>query len=189
MRVLLVRHGQTDWNAAARIQGASDVPLNAAGRAQAAELARTLASGERPEALYSSPLSRAMETAEIIGTALGLPVTPAAELTELNFGDWEGSTWEEIGRRWPREFAAYAADRRGYAPPRGESYARMLLRARPFVERLRRAPGGAALCVAHSAVIRGLLAEERGISVGDSYKRIRLPNGVIIPLENLFEEG
>ncbi len=184
MRVLLVRHGQTDWNAAARIQGASDVPLNAAGRAQAAQLARTLASGERAEAIYSSPLSRAMETAEIIGSALGLAVIPAAELTELSFGDWEGCSWAEIGERWPREFAAYAADRRNYAPPHGESYAGMLSRARPFVESLRRAPGGPALCVAHSAVIRGLLAEEQGLGVGESYKKIRLPNGVIIPLES-----
>ena len=100
MRVLLARHGQTDWNAAAKIQGASDVPLNARGREQARSLAERVRR-ERVGAIYSSPLSRARETAEIIGKTLGVNVITAPELTELSFGDWEGCTWEEIGERFP----------------------------------------------------------------------------------------
>ena len=182
MRVLLVRHGQTDWNAAGRIQGVSDIPLNELGREQARLLAAEL---NRPDVIYTSPLKRARETAEIIGRELGSGVVCAPELTELNFGDWEGCSWEEIGRRWPEEFALYAADRRNYAPPGGESYAGMTSRAWPFITRLRSAPGGDALCVCHSAVIRGVLAEERGLTVAESYDRIKLPNGIIIPLESL----
>ena len=186
MRVLLARHGQTDWNAAGKIQGVSDVPLNERGREQAAALAGRVLDAGAISAVYTSPLKRARETAEIIGRRLGLEPVPVAALTELNFGDWEGCSWEEIGRRWPEQFAAYSADRRNYAPPNGESYAEMLGRAWPFVDALRRMPGdAAALCVCHSAVMRGLLAREQGLSVAESYKRIKLPNGALAELGSL----
>ena len=186
MRVLLARHGQTDWNAAGRIQGASDVPLNERGREQAAALAGRVLDAGAISAVYTSPLKRARETAEIIGRRLGLEPVPVAALTELNFGDWEGCSWEEIGRRWPEQFASYSSDRKNYAPPNGESYAEMLGRAWPFVDALRRMPGdAAALCVCHSAVMRGLLAREQGLSVAESYKRIRLPNGALAELGSL----
>lgn len=187
MRVLLARHGETDWNAAGRIQGASDVPLNDTGRAQARELAgRLMGLSSRLNAIYTSPLKRAAETAGIIGRALGIEPVREDALTELSFGDWEGCSWDEIGYRWPEQFAAYAADRKNYAPPNGESYARMLARAWPFIETLRRAPGeGAALCVCHSAVMRGVLATEQGLSVGESYKKIKLPNGALAEVDSL----
>ena len=184
MRVLLARHGQTDWNAAAKIQGASDVPLNARGREQARSLAERVRR-ERVGAIYSSPLSRARETAEIIGKTLGVNVITAPELTELSFGDWEGCTWEEIGERWPKQFALYAEDRERYAPPNGESYAGMLSRAWPFVEGLRRAPGRGALCVCHSAVMRGIIAREDGLTVNESYIRLKLPNGSLGEVKSL----
>lgn len=185
VKVILARHGETDWNAAARIQGKSDIPLNGRGRAQARELAAAVQRLGTVEVIYASPLSRALETAQIIGRALGLEPAPAIELTELNFGDWEGCSWEEIGRRWPEQFAAYSADRKNYAPPNGESYADMLRRARPFVDALRAGPSaGAALCVCHSAVMRGLLAEEAGLEVGESYKKLKLPNGALAELES-----
>lgn len=184
MRVLLARHGQTDWNAAGKIQGVSDVPLNERGREQAAVLAGRVLDAGAISAVYTSPLKRARETAEIIGRRLGLEPVPVVALTELNFGDWEGCSWEEIGARWPEQLAAYEADRNNYAPPNGESYAVMLGRAWPFVDGLRRTAGGAALCVCHSAVMRGLLAEEAGLEVGESYKKLKLPNGALAELES-----
>ena len=90
MRVLLARHGQTDWNAAGKIQGVSDVPLNERGREQAAALAGRVLDAGAISAVYTSPLKRARETAEIIGRRLGLEPVPVGALTELNFGDWEG---------------------------------------------------------------------------------------------------
>lgn len=186
MRVLLARHGQTDWNAAGKIQGSSDIPLNDTGRSQARALSEKLRDGQyRVQVIYTSPLKRARETAEVVGNALGVDVVCAPELTELNFGDWEGCSWGEIGERWPEQFAAYSADRRNYAPPGGESYAEMLTRARPFLDSLRRKRGGDALCVCHSAVMRGLLADLQGMSVSESYKRLRLPNGIVVPVESL----
>ena len=186
MRVLLARHGQTDWNAAGKIQGSSDIPLNDRGRAQARDLAARLRTMGPVSVIYASPLRRAFETARIIGRALGIAPIAAPQLTELSFGDWEGCSWDEIGERWPEQFARYSADRRNYAPPNGESYAQMLERAWPFVDGLRRKCGsGAVLCVCHSAVMRGILAQNEGLSVSESYRRLKLPNGSFVELESL----
>lgn len=97
----LVRHGQTDWNLARRIQGNTDIPLNDTGRAQAIETAAQLAGAEW-DAVLTSPLSRARETAEIIATALGLPEPTAdADLVERRYGDAEGMDYQELHERFP----------------------------------------------------------------------------------------
>ena len=92
--LLLVRHGETDWNAEGRLQGHTDRPLNEHGRNQAKELADRLA-GEGADAIYASDLARAKETAEIVGARLGLPVMIDADLREKNWGNWEGLTGDE----------------------------------------------------------------------------------------------
>src|SRR5919206_4482332 len=92
--LLLVRHGETDWNAEGRLQGHTDRPLNDVGRRQARELAERLA-GEGADAIYASDLARAKETAEIVGARLGLPVVIDADLREKNWGTWEGLTGDE----------------------------------------------------------------------------------------------
>ncbi|HET8752252.1 MAG TPA: histidine phosphatase family protein [Gaiellaceae bacterium] len=96
-RLLLVRHGETDWNADGRLQGQTDRPLSDFGRRQARKLAEELAD-ERLEAIYSSDLIRARETAEIVGERLGLPVVLDAELREKDWGTWEGLTAVERDR-------------------------------------------------------------------------------------------
>ena len=138
MRLLLVRHGETDWNAAGRIQGCTDTPLNARGRAQALALAGRLRD-ERPQRLYTSPPRRARETAAIVGAELALEPEPVEALREISFGVWEGCSWEEIQRRWPREFAWCEGDRLRRSPPGGESYGQLMERALPAVEAIRRA--------------------------------------------------
>src|SRR6476646_703601 len=92
--LLLVRHGETDWNASGRLQGHTDRPLNDYGRRQAAELAARLEADE-VGAIYASDLSRAKETAEILGARLGLPVLRDPDLRERNWGSWEGLTPSE----------------------------------------------------------------------------------------------
>jgi probable phosphoglycerate mutase len=90
--LLLVRHGETDWNADGRLQGQTDRPLSDFGRRQAGHLADELAADGKLEAIYSSDLSRARETAEIVGARVGLPVTLDADLREKDWGTWEGLT-------------------------------------------------------------------------------------------------
>ena len=92
--LLLVRHGETDWNAERRWQGHADVPLNERGREQARALAEQLA-GDSIDAIYSSDLSRARDTADIVGTRLGVPVVVDADLREIDVGAVEGLTWEQ----------------------------------------------------------------------------------------------
>ena len=96
-RLLLVRHGETDWNAAGRLQGQTDRPLSDFGRRQARRLADELAT-EDFEAVYSSDLARARETAEIVGARLRLPVTLDPDLREKDWGTWEGLTAVERDR-------------------------------------------------------------------------------------------
>jgi broad specificity phosphatase PhoE len=95
--LLLVRHGETDWNADGRLQGQTDRPLSDFGRRQAQRLAEELADDEL-EAIYSSDLSRARETAEIVGERLGLPVVLDPDLREKDWGTWEGLTAVERDR-------------------------------------------------------------------------------------------
>jgi probable phosphoglycerate mutase len=127
-RILLVRHGETDWNASGRIQGHNDTPLNAAGRQQAQRAAQRLAR-EPIKALYSSDLARAYETATIIGAPLGLPVVASARLRERQYGVWEGLTAAEIEARYPEQFAIWRARTTDFAPPQGETRGQLLTRA------------------------------------------------------------
>ncbi len=101
MTFAFIRHGQTDWNRDLRLQGSSDIPLNDTGREQAREAVGVLA-GTRWDAVVSSPLSRARETAEIIADGLGIALGPSyGELVERHYGDGEGATAEDIEARWP----------------------------------------------------------------------------------------
>lgn len=105
MELALVRHGQTDWNLQDRLQGSSDVPLNETGRAQAIEAAALLSAGGW-DAVISSPLGRAVETATIIASILAVPIAePDPELVERDYGSAEGLTKEEaiarFGTTWP----------------------------------------------------------------------------------------
>jgi 2,3-bisphosphoglycerate-dependent phosphoglycerate mutase len=127
-RILLVRHGETDWNAAGRIQGHSDTPLNAAGRQQAQRAAQRLAL-EPVRALYCSDLARAFETATIIGEPLGLTVVTSPRLRERQYGAWEGLTAAEIQARYPEQFVMWRARFTDFAPPQGESIRQLVTRA------------------------------------------------------------
>jgi len=109
--VLLARHGETEWNREERYQGHADPPLNETGRAQAQELAESLAV-ESIEAIYASDLRRAAETAEIVGARLGLPVERKSGLREIDVGSWQGLTKAQIdGRPWDGEAYEHHSER------------------------------------------------------------------------------
>jgi probable phosphoglycerate mutase len=101
MTFAFIRHGQTEWNRQLRLQGSSDIPLNDTGRAQARDAVAVLA-GTAWDAVVSSPLGRARETASIIADGLGIELGPSyQELVERHYGDAEGATEEMITERWP----------------------------------------------------------------------------------------
>src|SRR5688572_10410020 len=105
-RILVARHGETDWNRLGSWQGQADPPLNDDGRRQAAALAEKLA-GDRIAAVYSSDLRRASETAEALGTRLGVEVVLDRGLREIDVGSWSGLTRDEVETRFPEGFARW----------------------------------------------------------------------------------
>jgi len=105
-RLIIWRHGNTDWNAANRVQGQTDVPLNELGRQQAAEAAPLLAA-LRPDAVVASDLSRATDTAAALAALTGLPVRTDPRLRERHFGDWQGLLLTEVTERFPTEYAGW----------------------------------------------------------------------------------
>ena len=128
-RVLyIVRHGTTDWNQSGRIQGHLDIPLNEVGRAQA-RLAGIRLVTLGPAALYSSDLSRAYETAQIIGQGAGLQVVQNPGLREINFGVWQGLSSPEIRARDPEVYAARRANPYDVAPEGAETWRQFYDRA------------------------------------------------------------
>lgn len=158
MRILLARHGETDWNARGKVQGQSDIPLNGKGLEQARDLAeRLLARGERVERLWCSPQRRAAETAAVVGARLGLEPETAPGLQEISFGIWEGYSWPEVAEKWPEEYSGYRLDRLNTAPEGGECYRQMLERVLPVLKAIAAGPEDTVLAVTHSGLIKGLM--------------------------------
>jgi broad specificity phosphatase PhoE len=151
----LVRHGRTEWNAARRFQGQSDIPLSEEGRAQAMAVAAALAS-EPISAIVSSDLSRALETARAIAGHHGLEVRADARLREFRFGAWEGLTWDEIVARYPVAEEMAFSSVRDYAPTGGERFEHVRARV---AEALAEAGvcDGTVLFVTHAGALHALL--------------------------------
>jgi probable phosphoglycerate mutase len=147
-RLVLWRHGQTRWNAEDRFQGQSDIPLDETGVLQADRAARLLAA-LRPEAIFSSDLSRATATAAPLSRITGLPVTFDKDLRERHGGCWEGLTGPEIRERYPAEFVTWT-------PPDGETAAAVADRVADALERAAGslAAGSLAVIVSHGAALR-----------------------------------
>jgi 2,3-bisphosphoglycerate-dependent phosphoglycerate mutase len=166
--LLLARHGETDWNRERRWQGHADPPLNDAGREQARELARLLA--ETPlDAVYSSDLRRARDTAAVVASDHGLEVVATPALREIDVGEWSGLTTDEIERRFPAGFARHADGGDGWE--QGETHAAMSGRIAAAVSEIAAShPGGHVLCVCHGGVIRALLALAASTELGE-YRR------------------
>lgn len=158
MELVCVRHGRTAWNAVRRFQGRTDVPLDALGREQARALAAHLA-GERFEVAIASDLSRAAATAAAIGAACGIAIEPEPRLREMQFGSWEGLTWDEIVASTPELAGESATAPTIYRPADGESFDDVSERVRPVLAELsaRLGPHGRALLVSHAGVMHALL--------------------------------
>jgi len=152
-RILAVRHGETAWNRDTRIQGHTDIDLNAHGRWQAAQLAQALRD-EPIHAFYASDLSRAFETAEAVAQVHGQAVNQHAGLRERHFGSFEGRTWAEVESDFPEEARAWRTRVPDFAPMGGESLLQLQTRVVQTVSELAaRHPGQQVLMVAHGGVL------------------------------------
>lgn len=171
-RVLVVRHGQSEWNALGLWQGQEDPPLSDLGRAQAAEAARSLGA---VDAVVASPLSRASETAAIIAGALGVePVVRIEGLMERHAGEWQGLSRAEIELAWPGYLEA------GRRPPGWEDDGHVERRALGSLEEMhRRFEGANLLAVAHAGIIYAL---ER--QLGADFERIANLAGRVVEVSD-----
>jgi broad specificity phosphatase PhoE len=158
-RILLARHGETEWNRLGRWQGHADPPLNETGRDQAAALAEQL-QGDGIAAVYSSDLRRASETARIVADRLGLAVTEDRALREIDVGSWSGLTREQVRERYPEGFARWLEGEIGHD---GETREELSQRVVGAVERIASTHQGEhVLVVTHGGAIRSLRRHAAG---------------------------
>ena len=181
--ILLARHGETKDNVPPmRFQGFHDTPLDDTGRAQARELAEKIAVEPQPmRSLWSSDLSRARETAEIVGARIGLEVRLDSRLREANRGRWEGYTFDEIKRSEPEAYAAWMRGGADWRFPGGESLQEQqdrVLAALNDVEAVGELP---ALVVCHGGSIRVVLCsrDPRGLA---AFHEFEVPNVAVLTL-------
>jgi broad specificity phosphatase PhoE len=168
--VYLARHGESDWNATNRFQGHSDRPLTELGREQARALAEIVAA-QNVEAIYSSPLERALETARIVAAQTGLEVIPRDDLREVDTGSWSGLSRAEVQERFPEEFERWISGGTGWED--GESYEQMGERVLAAVRQIAAThPDGRVLIVSHGGPIRAIQAAADGVELQE-YRRLR----------------
>jgi broad specificity phosphatase PhoE len=176
--IFLARHGETAYNAERRFQGQLPVPLNDRGRAQAHVLAERAATVGFAR-LWTSPLPRARETADIVAARIGLEPQEDARLMETDAGDWTDRTFDEIEAEHPKGFAAFVSGDPAFAFPGGESFAQQGARVSAALADIAQLPRPA-LVVCHGVVIRLTLARVHGDPAPGA---VRVPNAELIPLD------
>jgi alpha-ribazole phosphatase len=169
-RLLLVRHGETMWNADRRYQGQMDVPLSDVGRQQAVAIARRLMP-ESIDVIYASDLTRAYETAQIIAAPHRLGAQPEPRLREMSFGEWEGLPYAQMAKRFPDQVAWWNADRLTHAPPGGETLAQLAARVQAVLDDATRAhTDQTVLMVSHMSPLKMMICLLLGKSPRDIWQ-------------------
>lgn len=181
--IILVRHGQTEWNRVERFRGRADVPLNETGLAQAEATGRRIADEWKPVAIYSSPLSRAIRTAEAVAWHFGLPVQMHPGLIDIDYGQWQGLTPDEAKGRWPEMIDAwYAAPHKAHIP-NGETLDELRVRGTGAVNEIAiRHESQTVVMVGHTVINRIILLGVLGLG-NDRFWRLRQDTCAI----NVFE--
>lgn len=165
-RLCVVRHGETAWNAEHRVQGQLDVPLNGTGLAQAGAIARALAS-EKFDAIYSSDLSRARQTAEPVSRLWGLPIKLEPDLRERHYGIFQKYTYAEVKVRFPEDYARFLARDPDFNFRSGESLREFSDRSVKIISRIENQNRGKNIAVfTHGGVLDEIYRHIRGIPAG-----------------------
>ena len=184
--ILLARHGETDWNREGRFQGWADPPLNATGRAQAVDLAVALMA-EELAGVYSSPLRRAYETAEVVAASRGLEPVTVDALREVDVGSWSGLSRAEIEQRFPEQYARWLDYGQGWED--GETYEQMVDRVVGALQELAEARDGERiLAVTHGGPMRAASAFADRVSYAEARRRSPVVGNTAV-LEFAVEAG
>jgi broad specificity phosphatase PhoE len=181
--ILLIRHGQTEWNRVERFRGRADVPLNETGLAQARATGAGVAREWQPVAIYSSPLSRAVKTAEAIATHFDLSVQTVFGLMDIDYGQWQGLTPDEVKERWPELHHAWYNAPHTARIPGGETLDDLRARGMAAVNELAgRHPQQTIVMVGHTVINRIILLGVLGLG-NDRFWHLRQDTCAI----NVFE--
>lgn len=182
-RLLLVRHGETEWNVARRFQGQRDSPLTERGRWQVMRLADRLR--DLPlAAVYSSDLERTLATARAVAAAHGLPVELAPAFREASFGDYEGRTYAELVERFGEPVTRWAADPLDLAPPGGETVRELQTRVAGLLRELvARHPGQTVALIGHGGSVRAAVMEVLGMDLR-RFRGLRMDNASLTVIES-----
>lgn len=156
-RIYLLRHGETAWNIEKVFRGRAEVPLTDNGRRQA-KLAALHLKDKDIEVIYSSPLSRALETAQMVGAALNLKPKVDDRLTGLNFGPWQGRPYDEIEKEYPEQFHLYKTEPHLFNIRGGETLDEAMQRGLDLLKGIEREhPEGTVLLVTHRVIYKLIL--------------------------------
>jgi alpha-ribazole phosphatase len=186
-RIWLVRHGQTVWNVQQRFCGQTDIPLSTTGRRQARWLATCLRSMPIA-AIYSSDLSRARETAEIIAKKRQIDVLTSPAWREIVFGAWEGLTYAEVATLFKNQLGFFT-DPTHCAPSEGETLTDVLQRVLPALTFImQQAHGGDVVVVSHGGVLRGLLCSLLGMPLSHQWQ-LRIDTGSLSAIDVSLDEN
>lgn len=180
-KIVLVRHGVTDYLDQGRYQGWSDTPLNAEGRSQIQELVSRFES-EKPEIIFSSPLRRARESAEILNQNLRFEIHIDPRIKEISFGEWEGHTYDQILEKYPEAFEWWKKDLHQFRPNGGESLTELRERVRLFFVEMRNRSENVIAVIAHGGVMRALIMELTGRNL-DSFWGLDIPPAGMVVMD------
>lgn len=184
--LILIRHGETDWNNEGRYQGQSDVPLNATGQKQAEDLAQMLRH-ETLDAIFSSDLARAQQTAQILSDMNGASLFLDSRLREIDQGEWEGMLFDDIRRRYIKAFEKRLRDPLQVAPPGGETVGQVRERVLEAInEIINRYPHGLVAVVSHGlslAVVKVHFNNLAIDTVWDYIPQNATPERIIVEVE------
>ena len=190
MKLIFIRHGQTDWNVQGKIQGSYDSELNATGIEQAMSLSEKLFNlNYKFSKIYSSPQKRALKTAEILSKSSNVDYISVKDLQEMNMGKWEGLSWKEVEEQYPNEYKEWYLNRRYTKTPDGEAYQDMLERVLKAIHKIINENNEDVVIVSHSAVIMCLQCYVTNTPFNDMLK-FKTKNATITEIDsNLFNSN
>ncbi|WHZ11351.1 MAG: hypothetical protein OJF60_001790 [Burkholderiaceae bacterium] len=173
IRIILARHGHVDWIAPERFRGRADLSLSSLGERQAVALGRRIAQSWKPDAIYASPLLRCVHTGEAIARATGIRSAALDDLVDIDYGQWQGLTREEVRSRWPDELQTWLAAPDLALIPSGETLADVLVRTLKVLRLVLREHGDqTVVLVGHDSINRVLLLRFLGLPLA-RYWRIK----------------
>ena len=164
MRVYLTRHGTTEWNMIKRLQGWKDSNLTEEGVSRAIKLGQKLNNVDF-DVIYSSPLTRSIDTAKYIRTNKSTIIIPHNGLKELSYGMWEGMLLDDIEKKYPNEYFIYRNDPMEYLPVEGETYEELFNRVRHFLDEIKNIQANNILVVSHGITIKVIIAIIKNLSM------------------------